>query len=183
MSPARLRGARSGFLRDRSGATAVEFAMLALPFIFLMFAVFEYALAFMVSITLDNSITGAARQIRTGEAQSNSVTADTFKTMVCDNMGWLKSECTSNLDVDVRVFNTFASSDTPSPTTGGSFDKTKLKFDMGGPGDIILVTGFYKWKLLTFALQEGLSSAMYGAGYNAAVATATFRNEPYASGS
>ena len=175
MRPARLRR----FLRDRSGATAVEFAMVVGPFIFMLFAVFEYVLAFLVSATLDTATVKAARLIKTGEAQTANVTPATFKTMVCNNMGWLASECPGALDVDVRVFTKFSDATDPDPTTGGNFDKTKLQFSMGGPESIILVTTYYKWKLLTYALVNGLSTPMYGSGFYGATGRAVFRNEPY----
>ena len=156
--------------------------MVATPLIIMMLAIFEYALAFLVMVTLDNATRSAARQIRTGEAQTASVSASTFKSMVCDKMTWLsKTDCTGNLQVDARVFSSFASSGAPDPTSNGSFDSTKLKFDLGGPGQIIVVTSYYKWKLISTALLSGLSSTMFGTGNFAATASSAFRNEPYGS--
>ena len=54
------------FRRDHSGATAVEFGLLALPFIAVMFAVLETALAFFAGATLETATANAARLIRTG---------------------------------------------------------------------------------------------------------------------
>lgn len=175
---ARLRG----FRRAERGATAVEFAMTAGPMIFLMLAIFEYALVYLVSSTLDSAMRSASRQIRTGEAQSTSMTASQYKTLVCNNMGWLKGDCPTNLDVDSRVFTSFTATSDPSPTTGGAFDKAKLKWAMGAEGDIVLVSAYYRWQLLTSSLLAGLSSPMYGSGYAAVTARAAFRNEPFGGG-
>lgn len=168
-----------GFKRDRRGAVALEFALVAIPFFVMMLAVFEYALVYLVTVSLDSATTEVARRIRTGEAQKAAMTATDFKNQVCANMGWLTSQCGSNLYVDARTFGNFAGEASPQPVSGGAFNQANLKFDVGGPGAIVLVTTFYQWKLLTPALQSGLSS-MAG-GIDVITARAAFRNEPYAS--
>ncbi len=149
------------------------------PFLFLMYAVFEYVLVYLVTVTLDNATISAARQIRTGEAQTAKVTAASFRTMVCDKMGWLAAECPGALSVDARVYTSFAGAGDPDPTKAGAFDASQLKFDMGNADDIVLVTTYYKWQLLTGALDGGLSTSWYGSGYRAVMGRAAFRNEPF----
>ena len=167
------------FARDDRGATAVEFALVATPFFLMMFALFEYALIYLVTVSLEGATTEVARRIRTGEFQKQQYTAADFKSQVCANMGWLESQCPSSLYVDARTFGTFSGDASPQPTSGGKFDQTQLKFDVGGPGTIVLVTTFYQWKLLTPALQAGFSN-MTG-GIDVISARAAFRNEPYTS--
>ena len=167
------------FAENRNGATAIEFAMVLAPFMFLMFACFEYILVYWVTVTLDNATMEAARRIRTGEAQSSSATAATFKQMVCDQMGWLQSECPGALSVDARVFASFTGATDPDPTSGGTFSTGQLRFNMGARNDIVMVTTYYKWKLLTGALDGGLSTPWYQSGYRAVIGRAVFRNEPF----
>ena len=155
--------------------------MVAGPCIFLMLAIFEYAFVYLVSVTLDSATREASRQIRTGEAQTASMTPAQFKVLVCNAMGWLKGECSTNLDVDSRVFSSFTAATDPSPTTAGAFDKSKLKWGLGGEGQIVLVSTYYRWQLLTSSLLGGLSSPMYGTGYAAVSARTVFRNEPFGS--
>lgn len=91
---------------DRKGAMAVEFAMVALPFIFTILALFELALILLLSTTLDASTTKVARLIRTGQLQTQGTpaTADGFRDQVCSNLGWLQSQCASNLSIaSIRV--------------------------------------------------------------------------------
>jgi ABC-type transport system substrate-binding protein len=96
------------FAAARRGATAVEFSLIATPFLALMFGVFELGLVFMVSTTLDNATEAASRTIRTGQLQSGGGSAGTFKAAVCDNMTWLGSSCDDKLTIDVRTFPKFA---------------------------------------------------------------------------
>lgn len=167
------------FRKARSGATAVEFAFVALPFLALLFAVLELGMVFMVSTTLQNAADSAARKIRTGELQAGSPSAGSFKTSVCDEMAWLGSDCLSHLTVDVRTFTDFSSIEATSPVTDGAIDETKTQFQPGNAEDIVLVRVYYTWTLFTPLLNTGLDTL--ADGKRLITATVTFRNEPWAS--
>jgi len=101
----RLIEAFATFMRARRGATAVEFAFVALPFLILLFGIIELGGVFMASTTLEIATDRAARQIRTGEFQAHGgSTKDDFKTLVCQGMSWLQGSCSSNLYIDGRTF-------------------------------------------------------------------------------
>ncbi len=175
----RARKSRSWLRRfgaDRGGATAVEFAFVAGPFLALIFGILELGMVFMASTTLDNATETVARQIRTGQFQSsgsNNVTA--FKAAVCGQMTWLRSECATKLYVNVKTFPKFAEVTLEPPK-----DENELKaepFTTGGPEDIVVVRTYFEWSLITPLMNQGLVSI--GAGKRLISSTATFRNEPY----
>jgi Flp pilus assembly protein TadG len=166
------------FGRNEKGSI-VETALVALPFISLLFGVLELGLVFMVQTTLENAAYATSRQIRTGELQTSGGTATTFKTAMCNNMSWLGSSCAANLTVDVRNFSQFSAVVAPSPITNGNVDVTKTTFTAGAPGDIVLVRCFYTWTLFTPVLSASLQNL--SGGRRLLTATATFRNEPYLS--
>jgi Flp pilus assembly protein TadG len=175
---ARLRGALARFSRGCGGSTAVEFAMLAVPFLGLLFGIVELGMIYLVSTTLDNATAEAAREIRTGQLQlAGGATSTSFATVVCNDMSWLGSNCTSNLSVDVRTFTTFSATTIPEPITNGKFSTTSLQFQMGGPGDIVLVRTYYPWQLVTPFLDG--SVANLSNGQMLIQSATTFRNEPY----
>jgi len=175
---ARLRGVLTRFSRGRDGSTAVEFAMLAMPFLGLLFGIVELGMIYLISTTLDNATTDAARQIRTGQLQTaGGATATSFGTEVCTEMSWLGSNCAANLSVDVRTFTTFSSTSIPDPITNGQFTTSSLVFQMGGPGDIVLVRTYYPWQLVAPFLDG--SVARLGNGKTLIESATTFRNEPY----
>jgi Flp pilus assembly protein TadG len=167
------------FARAERGATAVEFAFVALPFLALLFAVVELGLVFLVGTTLENATEIAARQIRTGELQSAGGSASTFKSAVCAQMSWLGSDCSANLSVDVRTYSTFTSVSATNVVTNGAVDPTKQTFQTGGPEDIVLVRTFYQWTIFTPLLNSGLVTL--SGNKRLITSTATFRNEPYSS--
>jgi Flp pilus assembly protein TadG len=173
------------FGRADEGATAVEFALVSLPFFLLLFAIIELGLVFLVDVTLDNAVGHSARQIRTGEFQEADGTAEQFKAGICSRMIWLEAGCDSALRVDVRTFEFFADvKDAPPPTTttaGGDpqFNEANSCFEEGGPTNIVLVRAFYEWTLYT----PLLNSSLVNLGNNKRLLTSVtvFRNEPYGS--
>lgn len=181
-----LRAALGAFLRNDKAATALEFALVAPPFFFMMLAIFELALVFMVSVTLDSATQYAARLVRTGQAQGAAYTETTFENAVCTNLGWLSSLCQADTDshaasnslyVDAEVKSSFGASNPAGPIQGGVWTPANLHFNIGGPGDIVVIHTYFQWKLITPVLYGGLQSLP--GGITVISNTAVFRNEPY----
>ena len=171
---------RTGLLRrfgsGRSGATAVEFAMIAAPFFFLLFAMIEIAAVFFTGTVLENAVLEASRQIRTGQAQSGGMSQAGFRQEVCDRIGVVGS-C-DWLEIDVKVFQDFGDVDQSSPIDeGGEMDTSDFGWDPGDAGDIVLVRVFYRWSLLTPNFGGALSNMKDN--QRLISAATVFRNEPF----
>lgn len=165
------------FRRDTGGATAVEFALLAIPFFLLLFAILETFLFFFASQTVGNATQAAARLIRTGQAQAQNYTDVEFRDAICRAMSGILN-CAENLRVDVRIVDTFADVDLAAPLDGeGNLDADNFAYDDGEAGDIVVVRAYYEWPLTTDFLDIGLANLGNG-GRLIATATA-FRNEPF----
>lgn len=156
----------------REGSTAVEFAMVALPFAFMMFSVVEIAFVFVLDSTLENAVIETGRLVRTGQADAASYSMDDFKTGVCNRMSVFSTGCAAKLTVDVRVIPQFTNPTLPDPLTGGT-----MAYNNGQPDDLMLVRAWYKHTLFTPFLQQGLSRLGDGDAY--LLATTAFRNEPW----
>jgi Flp pilus assembly protein TadG len=159
------------------GATAVEFAMISIPFLALLFAIFELGAMFMASTAIDAAVEQASRQIRTGQLQASaSDSAAGFKTLVCNGISWIpSSDCVANLSLDVRTFSSFSSISLTTPVSNGAIDQTQIGFSPGDSCDIVVVRAFYPWTLLTPTLEPGLPNL--GASQRLLTATVAFRNE------
>jgi Flp pilus assembly protein TadG len=171
---------RTGVLRrfgsGRSGATAVEFAMIAAPFFFLLFAMIEIAAVFFTGTVLENAVLEAARQIRTGQAQSGGMSQAGFRQEVCDRIG-VVGDC-DRLEIDVKVFEDFDDVDQSSPIDeGGNMDNSDFGWDPGEAGDIVLVRVFYRWSLMTPNFGGALSNMRDN--QRLISAATVFRNEPF----
>jgi Flp pilus assembly protein TadG len=177
----RARRFASSFARADRGATAVEFGLIALPFFILLFGLLELTLVFLVSTTLETATEVASRQVRTGEFQQASAHGKSdFKALVCGNMSWLAARCSTDLDLDVQTFSSFSAMAGNAPIAGASFNTTPPQcFTAGGPGDIVLVRVYYRWRLFTPLLNNALQNMGSGSGMRLLSSATAFRNEPY----
>lgn len=170
-------------LRRRRGASegsaAVEFALVALPFFFMLFAIMEIGLIFVTDAVLTNAVMETGRLVRTGQASQSNLTPAQFKTALCSRMNILSSGCDGRATVDVRVIPQYRQINPPppDPLSGASFSTNGLTYTNGQPGSLVLVRVWYKQPLFTPFLAQGLSRL--GDGDSVLTATATFRNEPW----
>src|SRR5215471_5788784 len=94
------------FARRQDGSVAVEFGLILLPFLALMFGIMETALVFFADQTLETAAADSARLIMTGQAQNQALTASTFKNQVCQRIYGL-FDCQNGLYVDVQTYSSF----------------------------------------------------------------------------
>jgi Flp pilus assembly protein TadG len=178
----RLRNRTPAFLRRfqgaNGGATAVEFALVVLPFFMFLFAILDISMIFFASTTLENGIVSAARQIRTGQAQAMNMSADQFRTLVCNEISALLG-CDARLGIDVRKYSGFGGvAFAPALDDSGNLTGN-MKFDPGSPGDVVVVRAFYAWPVMMPMMGDALSD-MAG-GRRLLETSIAFRNEPYGS--
>ncbi len=177
MRPLRLPAPRahrtlSAWLGDRRGATAVEFAIVGAPFLFMIFAIIQLALYFMVQVTLDNATSIAARELRTGQVVADGVSdtageATFMQNAVCANMSWLSSQCGSGvttpsglqyLVIDVRPLGTYASTPgTPTLNSGGT-KPADTCFYSGSAGAAVEMRAYYRWQMVIPELMTSLQT-------------------------
>src|SRR5260370_4458614 len=101
-------------LREQSGAAAVEFAMVAAPFLALVFAIIETAIVFFAGQALETAAGDSARLIMTGQAQTQGYDQAKFKQAVCAQIYGLFN-CNGGLYVDVKNYPSFSSVDVAKP--------------------------------------------------------------------
>jgi Flp pilus assembly protein TadG len=179
---ARLARFANRLAQQRDGSAAVEFALIALPFLALVMGILEIGMYYVVSTTLENATEDAARQIRTGQFQNGStVTAAGFVTQICSELTWLSSSCPSNLFVDVRTYTSYTAIAEPTPISNRQITQASLTFSPGAAGSIVMVRAFYQWQLFTPGLD--MMVATLNGGSTLITATSAFKNEPYSASS
>jgi Flp pilus assembly protein TadG len=167
----------SGFGRDRRGATAVEFALIALPFFALIFAIIETALCFFAGQALQTALMNASRAIRTGQAQSASVSAADFKTSICNQLTYMFN-CSANLYVNVQTFSNFSSITLTTPVdANGNLATTGYTYNAGGGSEIVVIRAYYEWPVFINRLGNNLANEPNGK--HLLIATVAFQNEPF----
>jgi len=167
------------FRRKQDGSVAVEFSIVALPFLALTFAILESALVFFAGQTLETAVSDAARLIMTGQAQNQGWSKDDFKTAVCAQLNGGLFDCANKVLVDVRTYASFSAvtDDTTAPTTNGQLDPTKASYSPGIPGSLEVVRLYYQWPIYVSLLGNNLANS--GGNTRMLLATAVFCNEPF----
>ncbi len=165
------------FRREENGATAVEFAMIAAPFFFMLFAIIEVTMVFFTSTAMENAGMEIARKVRTGEFQAAGASRADFINQVCAEMNTIIA-CNGNVDVDIRTFVDFGDVAVGSPIdANGNLTAGQFQFDTGNAGDIVLVRVFYSWQLNTPVI--GNVFANMAGNKRLIVTSMAFRNEPF----
>jgi Flp pilus assembly pilin Flp len=177
----RLLGAGRRFLRARTGAGAVEFALLAAPFLLLLCVVVEAAMMTLSQQTLDSAVDRATRALRTGAfqdaADGNDPTAR-LRRIMCGGAAVL-FRC-ADLRLDVTRGASFASVRPVDPYDGRRKDWAPgfgSSFQCPQGGDIVAVRAAVPVLRLFNALD--FTRHPMGANSQLLVATAVFSTEPY----
>lgn len=169
----KARRARAKFGKDQNGASAVEFAIVAFPFIALLLCLIEVAMIAFTNFMLDNATDQAARLIRTGQATGFS--AGQFKQAICDRIT-APIDCGASLRVDVKKYQNFTSVALTQPLDAQGNVRESFAFEPGQGGDVIVVRVFYEWPLIAKVI-SGLDNMANG--NHMMISTAAFRNEPF----
>ena len=176
--------------KDKNGATAVEFALLGIPFAALLFGIVEISVLFFMTSTVHHAVAEVARDIRTGEFQATGGGAAEFKTAICQAMSSV-GNC-NNLRVDVvssstGKFSTLSLPVSPPACTGTPAQIEACEaadpampadnYNATSSGDVVIVRVQYVHHL---SVPNALTRLANAAG-NTHVITATtaFKNEPF----
>lgn len=165
------------FARAQDGAAAIEFGLVAVPFLAILFAIMETAFVFFAGQSLEFAVAQSGRLIMTGQAYAAGYDQTSYKNAVCANVVAL-FDCANKLYVSVQNFTTFANATTSPPyDSSGQLDTSKMVYQPGNPGDVVVVSFYYQWPIYVSLLSNNLSNQ---SGQNRLlVATSVFRNEPY----
>ncbi|UPJ50743.1 pilus assembly protein [Bradyrhizobium sp. 200] len=165
------------FRRNRKGAAAVEFALVAPIFFAVLFAIIELALVFFASQILETVTQDSARLIMTGQAQNTKLTKEQFKTAVCARLVTM-FDCANGVSIDVRSYPAFAGVNIAEPIDSAKVYIDDTKYCPGKDGDVVVVRLFYPWPIFVTGL--GLNLTNLASGKRLLTATAAFQNEPFA---
>ena len=173
------------YLKNNEGTAAIEFAILAIPFFALLFAVLELAIVFFINSTLNHSVSEAGRLIRTGNFQACGTKAK-FKELVCANMSGL-GNCEDRLRIDVvsgPAFGSITLLAPPEPPELDPSDPTSTddiengEFVNTTASAPVVIRGLYYHKLVLPPQLTRLEN-VEGSGIRLLTATTAFRNEPF----
>ena len=191
-------GVLSRFARSRKGATAVEFAMVSIPFLGLLCAIFETAFVFFTHEAFDNAVVNVARKVLVNNFSGDATqTASSFLTgSFCPALPAFIDCAKVTLNIQAYDPSTTGFSSVAGAIGKGWYNTPSTNVNLGRPGWIVVFQAFYPMPVYLSVLvatgahgngaanlYNGASNSVYanpqGAGFvHAIFSTAVFRNEP-----
>jgi Flp pilus assembly protein TadG len=166
------------FSRERRGSVAIEFSIMAMPFVALIFAILETCLSFATQQLITNAVDRVARDVRTGRLLTADLTGNKLKDMICNRIALMAPDGCPDLLVDLNNYASFTAVPKKVPfTAGGDINTAGFAVNPGGPSTINHMRVYYRWPVMTDFLRSSMSN-MPG-GKTLLLSSATWRNEPF----
>jgi Flp pilus assembly protein TadG len=151
------------FRRNQDGGAAIEFALVAMPFVALMVLIVELGVFFFATRYFEDGMFNASRKIMTQRLPAASICA-AFQSEIAANFpSWLDPNLVA---LTVREGTNFSSSSTVNMGGGGC--------TFGASQKVVTVTATYPYPFAGVRTVAG--GAFWGAGNNLSISTA-FRVE------
>lgn len=164
--------------RERKGSVAIEFGILAMPFIALIFAILESCLSFATQQLIANSADQISRDIRTGRVRVANLSGNQLRNLVCNNISLMAPAGCPDLVVDLNNYASFSAVPKLIPLKGdGDINTSGFSVNPGGPSTINHLRIYYRWPITTDFLRQSMSNLP--GGKTLLLASATWRNEPF----
>ncbi len=161
------------FRSERKGATAVEFAMILLPFLMMTMGTLEIALIHLSRSAMADALEKTSRQIMTGSA--DCLSAEQYIDQLCGRISFAPGDCKANTKVVMQELATFSSDPGPDEQ---NFSAIQSVMDNGRENSIMALRAYHRWNVMFPLLDDALGG---GNGELILVSNLAFRNEPFGS--
>jgi Flp pilus assembly protein TadG len=170
-----IRRVNSGRYRGcgEDGATAVEFALIAPIFMFVVMAVVEYSIFFFKVSHLKHVLYETSRTLQTGEIQKSADPASAFSAEYCSHVVVVRC---ADVYFDVRAYTSLGDVNPPEAVFGSDGVPTNFVFQPGGSGEISVLRVSTPHRFTT-----PLIAGVFGLGDEPAiiVGRSVAQNEPF----
>jgi len=166
------------WLRGDDAATAIEFALVAMPMITLIVGILEVSMFFAAGTILEGGSAQAARLIRTGQVQMSSDPQKTFATNLCSNISTLLDCSKVQYEVIEATGDTFLNASTTKPTIDSNGNLVPKNFAAGKSNSVIIVRSYYKWEFFTPYLGSMMTGSL-DKNWLPLMSTVVIKSEPY----
>lgn len=165
------------WLGRRDGTTAVEFTLVAVPFMLMTIGIIEVALAYTASSLFQGATEAAARLVKTGQLQQSGGDPETvFRNALCQKAVVLV-DCTKiQLEVVHVTNDSFLGAGTYAATFDEDGNLVSRGFDAGADNDVILIRAAYRYEFITPLLGQLLGGSQ---GSWLLLTTIVLETEPY----
>ncbi len=183
----RLLGFGRRYGNSDSGATAIEFALVAFPFFAVLGIIMETGSMMFVEYGLQSGVQEASRQARTGQAQGAGMTVAQYKTLICQNAA-LVTQCGTSITVYANSYSSWAQLRASVPSfinIGVKDDGTQnpVAYKLGQPSCPSVLIATYDWNFMMPMMNYmGRLGNIQNGAARRLVGFAMFQTEPYPTG-
>lgn len=166
--------------RDRRGGGALEFAIVALPFITFLVFLLEVGYDFFAQVALDYGVQTAARQIQIGSAQGADTAAIFQNKYLCPALDGLLP-CLS-VSINIKPITSDYYTDVPADLpkdASGQLTTAGFSYCPGQPNQLMLVQAIYTSPSLIAAVIPGMATPVAGEFAHVTLSSMAFINENF----
>jgi Flp pilus assembly pilin Flp len=177
----------------KDGASAMEFALIAMPLVITLIGILEVAMILFVNVLLEGAVRDSARYGITGYTTGGLSREDRIRKIIKERTVGMVDM--TKVKIETLIYQSFSDIGKPEPLTNdvngngrydpgdgfadvngnGKWDDDMGKAGVGGPGAVVVYRITYNWPLLTGLLAPVMGSA----GYIPLSVSTAVRNEPY----
>jgi Flp pilus assembly protein TadG len=163
------------FFRRKDGTTAIEFSLMAIPYVMLTIGILELSIMYASASLLEGATTSASRLVKTGQIQQAAGDPQQmFRDELCSHVTALVN-C-NDVQLEVVPIDSYANYDNYGPTDNEDGDLVSQGFDVGGSNDQILIRAVYRYQMMTPFVGQLLAGS---SGERLFVSTIVLQTEPY----
>jgi hypothetical protein len=173
------------FLKKKDGATAVEFALIGLPFFALFLSCFEMGLLFIRMTMLDHAVNTTSKTVYIGAVTKgladNTVSREDFEDDICEIVGLVVPDCVNNLTIELIEISSLIDlpeTDAVCVDTSNDF-KPVVTFNPGSASSIVFMRACLTTDVYTPGLGFGLALSKTANNQYEMVSSMAFMNEPF----
>lgn len=164
------------YIKKNDGSTAIEFALLGIPFVFMLIGIIEVSLMFAANSVLQDAASQASRMIRTGQVQRAASPEDAFYDEMC-RVASVFLTC-ERIQYEVTTLpGGFSEAEDSLPEFDSEGNLLGQGFDAGGTNDVVMIHVVYHYPMLTPFLGPLFSDT--AGSTKLLMSTVVIQTEPY----
>jgi Flp pilus assembly protein TadG len=167
------------FNGDERGVAAIEFAILAMPFLLVLFAVLESSISFASQQLMADTVDHLARDIRVANIRKGGTGSSPaeIKDRICTELEFFVEDGCPGLEVDLKVYADYNDIPVTIPRQANNdIDTSGFDIKVGGNSEKQMLRVFYRWKYMTKFIAD--KSATLPDGKTLLYAAAVWKIEP-----
>lgn len=163
------------WIKREDGTTAIEFSLLAIPYLLISLAIIELSVMYASASLLEGATGSAGRLIRTGQIQqAGGDPEEMFRDAICSYATVLIA-C-DDVVIEVQQMNSFADFDGMAAQFDDDGNMISQGFDAGGSNDRVLIRVSYRYDMMTPLIGPLLAGADNSQLF---MSTLVLQTEPY----